>query len=151
MITKEKIEALVRKAIEHTDIFITGIDVKSGNRIFVFLDGDRGVSIDDCVEISRFIEASLDRNVEDFELQVSSHGLSSPLVLPRQFVKNIGKEVTVLMHDGRKLTGEILSADDVQFVLQEKKQKMKQNDGNNQSLTVKYSETKQVKLNISFK
>jgi len=147
MISKDKITLLVEKAIEGTDMFITAITIKSGNGIMVFIDGDHGVTIDDCVVVSKSVEAGLNRDEEDFELTVSSHGLTSPLVLPRQYTNNIGKGIVVLMANGEKYSGTIESVSEESFVLKPVARK-KQSD---EPMTIEYSQIKQAKLNISFK
>ena len=79
MITKEKILDIIQQKIEEDNYFIVEVDIKPGGRIVVLIDGDEGVSIDYCISISRLIEQSLDRDTEDFELEVSSPGLGQPL------------------------------------------------------------------------
>jgi ribosome maturation factor RimP len=152
MIEKGKIEKLVNECLDGTTMFITAITIKLGNNIMVFLDGDQGVSISDCVKVSRHIESSLNRDEEDFELHVSSHGLTSPLVLPRQFKNHIGKSVSVLLKNGIKKTGTILSASEVGFVFteEEKKKKKKKEEVAAEPITIQYEEIKEVKVNISF-
>ena len=120
MIEKKHIEEIVNKAIEGTELFITSVSVKPNNKIMVFLDGDTGVSINDCVKVSRFVEKSLNRDNEDFELNVSSHGLSTPLLLPRQYMSKIGKSITVLMPDGEKIAGTLISANKTHSHLNQK-------------------------------
>jgi ribosome maturation factor RimP len=152
MITKEHINELVEKAIEGTAMFVTSVQVKPGNKILVFLDGDHGVSIEDCVSVSRFIETSLNRDKDDFELNVSSHGLTSPFVLPRQYRNYTGKPVTVLFNNGIKNKGVIISASDTHFTfLPEKKGKKDRNHEEEQAVVVSYQEVKEVKPIISFK
>jgi len=100
MIKEEFIRNLAEQHIKGTDKFITSVRVKPGNRIMIFMDADSSVSIADCAQLSRFIESNLDRNAEDFDLEVSSSGLDFPLVLHRQYKKNIGKEVKVILKNG---------------------------------------------------
>lgn len=102
------------------DKFVVGLKVTSDNRIFVDIDGDNGVNIDDCIALSRAIESQLDRDVEDFELNVSSAGADSPLKMPRQYRRHIGRELAVVMPDGERLQGELTEADDTQFVIRTK-------------------------------
>lgn len=152
MIEKEYIREIAEKSIEGTSLFVTSVNVKSGNNIMVFLDGDHGVTIEECVRISRIIESSLNRDVEDFELNVSSYGLTNPLILPRQFRKNTGKTVTVLMPDGKKFSGIIVSAEEEFFILQIEKGKKKAAAHNDEEvMKLNYNEIKEVKLKISFK
>jgi ribosome maturation factor RimP len=151
MIEKEFVSELVTKALEGSSLFITSVSVKPGNKILVFLDGDHGVSIDDCVRVSRFVESSLNRDIEDYELNVSSHGLSSPLMIPRQYVKNIGKQLSVLMSDGKKLNGELIEVTDEHFSIRlttKKSKKVEQEK--NETIQLQYSEIKESKINISF-
>ena len=74
ILNNDLITKLVLEAIQGTDLFITEVKVKKGNTILVFLDGDNGVSIDSCIQVSRFVEKHLDRDKVDFELNVSSFG-----------------------------------------------------------------------------
>jgi len=101
MITVEKISSLVSEKILNKDLFLVDIVIKSGNRITVFLDSDSGLHIKDCVEISRHIESNLDRDTEDFSLEVSSAGLDQPLKLLRQYQKNIGNELKIVTTDDK--------------------------------------------------
>jgi len=68
----------------------------------------KGVTLDECMAVSRFLESRFDRNIEDFELEVSSPGLDRPLKLPVQFEKNIGRLLDVVKTDGIRLTGKLL-------------------------------------------
>jgi ribosome maturation factor RimP len=151
MIDKDYIREIVEKTIEGTAMFVTSVNVKPGNKIMVFLDGDQGVTIEECVRVSKSVESSLNRENEDFELNVSSYGLTSPLALPRQFLKNCGKVVTVLMPDGKKINGTIISATDENFELKiEKVKKKAGKDIDDELLKLSYNEVKEVKLKISF-
>lgn len=107
MITVAQIEQLVSEKIQGTDAFLVGVKVNPGNKIVVLLDGMNGVGIDECVAMSRHIEGSLDREAEDFELEVSSPGLTSPFQVLSQYEKYKGKEVEVKTEDGKKLKGEL--------------------------------------------
>ena len=111
MIDKVKIAELVNEKLTD-DQFLVEVTVSSSNVIHVMVDSDTGISINQIVEISRFIESNLDREVEDFELSVFSAGLSEPLSLVRQYKKNIGTEIDVLLTSGQKLTGILIKADD---------------------------------------
>ena len=87
------------------------------NRIFVDIDGDNGITIDDCIELSRLIENSLDREEEDFELNVSSAGADSPLKMPRQYKRHIGRNLSVDALDGSHVEGTLAEADDDHFTI----------------------------------
>ena len=112
MIEKIKILELVNQALEGDDKFLVSLKITPDNRIYVDIDGDNGVTIDDCIELSRAIESQLDRDAEDFALDVSSAGADQPLKLTRQYVKNIGREVEVVTYDGEKTVGELTAADE---------------------------------------
>jgi ribosome maturation factor RimP len=105
MIEKESITAIVEEFIKGTDLFLVGVKVSSSNRISVLADKNEGITIDECASIHRHIEKSLDRDKEDFELQVSSPGLDVPFAVIEQYYKNEGKKVEVLDIDGSKFTG----------------------------------------------
>jgi ribosome maturation factor RimP len=83
----------------------------------VILDGDNGVSLQDCLDASRAIEFNMDREEHDFSLQVMSAGLSEPLVTPRQFNKNIGREIEVMLEDSSKIEGELSKVDEEKITL----------------------------------
>ena len=105
MIDKENIKDLVEGFIKGTGLFLVAVKVSSANRITVLADKNDGITIDECVSIHRHIENSLDRDKEDFELQVSSPGLDLPFAVIEQYYKNEGRKVEVIENDGTKLTG----------------------------------------------
>ncbi len=117
MIEKIKILEIVNNALEGSDKFLVNLKITPDNRIYVDIDGDNGVNVDDCIELSRAIESQLDRDEEDFALDVSSAGADAPLKLTRQYIKNIGREVEAVMFDGEKLTGELTAADEESITL----------------------------------
>ncbi|THV58875.1 ribosome assembly cofactor RimP [Flagellimonas alvinocaridis] len=93
---KEKVKSLLDKALEeYPSLFLIDFTVGGDNTIRVVLDGDQGVDLQDCMNISRAIEHNLDREEEDFSLEVTSAGATSPLRLPRQYKKNIGRKIKV--------------------------------------------------------
>jgi ribosome maturation factor RimP len=112
MIEKDVIKSLVDKKLAGSDNYLIEISVRPDNLISVEIDNDQGVSIDDCIALSRFIEEHLDREKEDFELEVGSSGITSPFKVVRQYLKNIGKEVEMSLKSGMKLTGILKDADD---------------------------------------
>jgi ribosome maturation factor RimP len=112
MISESYIRKLVEEKLEGTDMFIVELSVSSNSKIVVEIDGMSGVAIADCVEVSRQIESNLDRDQEDFELQVSSAGIDKPLRDKRQFEKNIGREVKIVLQDSAELKGELLEVGD---------------------------------------
>ena len=112
MITKDIIAALANEALADSDRFLVDVKVKPSNVIEVYIDSDTAVNIDNCVEVSRFIESRLDRDVEDFELSVMSYGLSGALKLDRQLRKYVGKDVEVKTKELGKLQGKLVGFDD---------------------------------------
>ncbi|MCM1348279.1 MAG: ribosome assembly cofactor RimP [Firmicutes bacterium] len=120
MIDKKIVEQIVEQTLQGTDCFPVETTVSADNRITVEIDSDTGVDIDICARINRAIEQRLDRDVEDYELEVGSAGLTAPFKIKRQFEKNIGNEVEVLTRDGRKLTGTLveINAPGTEFVIE---------------------------------
>ncbi|MDA0357177.1 MAG: ribosome assembly cofactor RimP [Bacteroidetes bacterium] len=107
---KETVQILLNDALqERQDLFLVEFDVSSANHINVVLDGDEGVTVKDCVFISRAIEHNLDRETVDFSLEVASAGAASPIVMKRQYVKNVGKTMEITTKDGGKYQGVLQS------------------------------------------
>jgi len=115
MISKANIEALVAEVLDAETEFLVAVNVTGSNHIVVVIDGDNGVPIKRCVEISRHIEGNLDREIEDFELEVSSAGVTSPLLLARQYIKNVGRMVDVLLNSGENFQGKLIAASETHF------------------------------------
>jgi ribosome maturation factor RimP len=115
MIHQEFIEKLVSEFLTD-EFFIIEVSVKKGNVIEVIIDGDKGVTIQKCVDVSRHIEQNLDRDADDYELNVSSAGLGNPFKVYRQYVKNIGEKVEV-KSGGENVIGMIRSVDESGFIL----------------------------------
>ena len=111
MIEKEAISKLVEEAIQDSDLFLVEVKVKPANVIEVYVDADSAVNIDQCVQISRFVESKLDRDAEDFELSVFSWGLSGALKLDRQLQKYVGKDVEVKTKKLGKVKGKLMGVD----------------------------------------
>lgn len=112
MIEKKVVSQLVEEKLASSSNYLVDVVIKPGNLIVVEIDNDEAVSIDDCAELSRYLEEYLDRDVEDYELEVGSAGITSPFKVLRQYVKNIGNEVEMLLKNGSKLTGVLKSADE---------------------------------------
>lgn len=112
MIDKQVVETVVSQYLESElpELYLVDIAVHPGNRIVVELGSDEGVGIDECVHITKHIESNLDREVEDYELEVGSAGLTSPFKVLRQYEAAIGEEVEVLCRGGVKEKGVLLSA-----------------------------------------
>lgn len=118
MITKDQIAALTNEALADSDRFLVEVKVKPNNVIEVYVDSDAAINIDHCVEISRFIEGKLDRDVEDFELSVMSWGLSGALKMDRQLQKYVGKDVEVKTKELGKIQGKLICFDEEKVEIQ---------------------------------
>ena len=105
MIEKQNIQVIIEEFMKGTNLFLVAVKVSSSNRITVLADKNQGITIDECAAIHRHIENSLDREKEDFELQVSSPGLDLPFGVIEQYYKNEGKKVEVVDNEGTKYAG----------------------------------------------
>lgn len=115
---RKRIEELLNEFLEtRNDLFLIDLKISAGDDITVILDGDNGVSLQDCLDASRAIEFNMDREEHDFSLQVMSAGLSEPLSTPRQFKKNIGRQLEVLLEDSSEVEGELSKVDDEKITL----------------------------------
>ena len=121
---KEKVEQLVAEGIEGTEIFVVKLTVSSSNDINVLLDSDSGLSLADCRTVSRAIEFNLDREEDDFSLTVASAGIGEPLVL-RQYMKNVGRKVTVTLNEGEVIEAKMIAANDQNIELEWKSREKK--------------------------
>ena len=117
MIDKNIVKTLVEEWLTGQDYFLVDVEVDSSNRIVVEIDHADGVWIEDCVALSRFIEERLNRDEEDYELEVGSAGLGQPFKVPQQYVNHIGKEVEVLTADGKKWQGTLTAVDGTSFTV----------------------------------
>ncbi len=122
MISKELVKKLVDQWLDDKEYFLTDLTVSADNRIVVEIDHEEGVWIEDCVNLSRFIEDGLDRDAEDFELEVGSAGIGQPFKVRRQYDIHIGDDVEVLTAEGKKLVGVLDNVDETGFtvVIEEK-------------------------------
>lgn len=155
MIKREDIEATINEVISGTEAFLVEVAVKQGNVIRVFVDEPQGISLDECVRISKAIEAGIDREMEDFDLQVSSPGLENPLLVKQQYVKNIGGELKVMTADNKRVVGELLAVETDSITINAKiKVKAKgsrKSKADFQTISLKYEEIKSAKVNLQFK
>lgn len=122
MILKDTVKQIVESYLADKGYYLVDIIVSNDNRISVEIDHFEGVSIDFCIELTREIESKLDRDIEDYELEVSSAGLTQPFKVLKQYEKNVGNEVEVLTKDGKKTAGILKSFDSGKIILQIEKQ-----------------------------
>jgi ribosome maturation factor RimP len=151
MITEESITRLIKTHLSGGDIFLVEVSVKTGNRISVYLDGDQGVNIDVCRELNHYLNESLDRDKEDFDLTVSSAGADRPLKWPRQYQKNTGKALDIVTKSGEKLTGTVLQASETGVDLEIFPLKKNKKDQEKKIVSLTYSDIKTAKEVITFK
>lgn len=153
MIHKEQIVELTETFLKDSANYLIDVNVRSGNRISIFIENDEHVSIKDCVALSKFVESQLDREKQDFELEVSSPGIDSPFRLERQYIKYVGKEVEILMLNGEKFLGKLLGIDslNIQFLPLKRGQQKKVDQTINikESKLVLISEVKETRLVIT--
>lgn len=115
---RKKVEELLSDFLkEREDLFLIDLKISASDDITVILDGDNGVSIQDCLDASRAIEFNMDREEHDFSLQVMSAGLSEPLSTPRQFQKNVGRDIEVLLNDSSEIEGELVKVEEEKVTL----------------------------------
>lgn len=155
MISKEQVEQIALEWLEGKDYFLVDVVIDKDNNIKVEIDHHDGVWIDDCVELSHFVEERLSRDAEDYELEVGSAGLGQPFKVRKQYECHIGETVEVLALDGKKYEGELKEVGEDTFTVTierkvrlegKKRPQMVQED-----MTFKYSEIKYTKYVISFK
>jgi len=116
---REKVTKLLEQALEkNKSLFLIDLNISEDNRIRIILDGDNGVTVEDCMAVSREIEHNLDREELDFSLEVMSAGVSEPLLFERQYKKNIGRNLKVKTKNDDTFEGEITNVDDKEVTLQ---------------------------------
>lgn len=156
MIEEKHIRQLAEERLATFDGFIVELSIGVGNNIKLLIDADHNISITECMSVSRNVEHNLDREVEDFSLEVSSAGLDQPFKHIRQYLKSIGRDVQVVNLDGKKIEGNLRAVDEESFtVVTKTKEKI---EGRSKAKhwvehdnIFKYKEIKQTKVIISFK
>lgn len=155
MIDKKSLIDLTEAYLEGSPNYLVDVLLERGNNITIEIDNDEGVDIDDCVALSRHLETKLDRDAHDFELTVTSAGLTSPFKTLRQYKKFHGKEVEVISKKGIKETGVLESSDDEGFTLAITKKVLQEGAKRKTEVTeqvqFKFDEVKQTKYLIRFK
>ena len=155
MIDKKRITELTEEWLKDKEYFLVDTDVNKDNKITVEIDHKDGVWIEDCCELSRFIEEHFDRDVEDFELEVGSAGIGQPLKVLQQYINAIGYDVELLTAEGKKMEGMMKSADEEGFVVTVIEKQKVEGKKRPQMVEVdkafKYGDVKWVKNIIDFK
>ena len=155
MISKDSIYQAVEQFIVDTDYFLVDIKVTPDNRVMVEIDSFEGVKIDFCAELNRHIESQIDREKEDYDLEVGSAGLTEPFKVQKQYEKNLGNEVETLTKEGKKFNGILTEVDSTGFVLEieksEKPEGAKRKILVTENLPFQYDDIKTTKYIIRFK
>lgn len=154
MIEKAKIERLVEEHISGTGLFLVAVKISAAGKITVLADRKEGITIDECVAISRLIEKTFDRDKEDYELQVSSPGLEMPFLVKQQYYKNEGKRIEVTDTDGMKYFGILKNVTDGGFELEpevKSKNKGKSKSTGSEELSFNYDQVKSAREVVTFK
>src|SRR5690625_5134406 len=151
---KDTVKRLIEESLkERPSLFLLDFDVNQNNQIRVFLDGDKPVKVKECVDISREIEKELEKEIEDFSLEVSSAGLTTPLKLPRQFKKKIGRKLKLKTTD-QKYKSNLINSDDDGIELKWKQHETKPIGKGKHTVTkqveLKYNEIEEAKVVITF-
>jgi len=115
----QKVTNLLQEVLEEeSSLFLISKEIKPGNKIVVVIDGDNGVTLSDCMKVSRHIEHNLDREEEDFSLEVYSAGISEGITHIRQYKKNVGRKLEVVTDDQKEVQGTLVAVDDEKIKLQ---------------------------------
>jgi len=154
MTFKEKVSGVLNEVLaQKPSLFLIDLTITDAYKIIVTLDGDNGVILQDCIDISRAIESNLDREEQDFSMEVASAGATSPLKMPRQFKKNIGRKLKVTTAT-EKIEAEITDANDEFIVLEwsarEPKQVGKGKETVQKRAEIKYEDIKEAIVIITF-
>lgn len=155
MMFKEKITQAIQDALEERpSLFLIDVKISDDNKVNVVLDGDNGVNLQDCIDVSRAIENGIDREEYDFSLEVASAGATKPLQMARQYKKNVGRKLKVVTISSEVVEAEITAATDADITLEwkarEPKKVGKGKETVEKKLILPYTEIKEATVIISF-
>ena len=155
MTFKEKVSEKIDKALEENpSLFLVDLQISDSFKISVALDGDQGVNLQDCIQVSRFIESNLDREEQDFSLEVASAGVSTPLKSVRQYKKNIGRTLKVKTFGNEVLEAKLEKVNDdfitLSWSAREPKKVGKGKETVEHSREITYAEIKEAMVTIIF-
>jgi len=155
MITRESVTKLIEQKIAETDMFIVDVTVRPGNVIDVTLDSDAGITIEACTGVHRHLLHEMDREVEDYSLEVSSPDLTKPLMVLRQYIKNIGRDLAVKKADKSKIEGQLIAANEQEItLLTQQKEEVPGKKGKKlveREIIIPFTEMTEAKVMIRFK
>lgn len=155
MIDRTLIETLIANAIEGTSCFVVELKIGNSNEINVELDSDEGVSVEDCMMVSRGIEHNLDREEADFSLKVTSPGADQPLKVWRQYKRHVGRTLKIETAEGQELKGELIAVNDEEITIITAPQKVKKGKKKEtvepEEIALKRDDIKSATVVLSFK
>ena len=154
MTFKEKVKQVVEEALlEKPSIFLIDLTITDSFKIIIGIDGDNGVVLQDCIDVSRSVEANLDREEQDFSLEVASVGVGSPLKLIRQYKKNVGRTLIVKTNN-ENIEAELVEANDLFIILswkaREAKKLGKGKETVQKELQIPYADIKEAIVTVTF-
>ena len=151
MLTKENISKVAIERITELGGFLVDVKMNANNAITIHFDKNEGVLIEDCISITKHVESVFDRDYQDYELSVCSAGLSEPFKVREQFLKNIGKEVSIKLKEGKRKSGVIKFFDENLTLEVLKKKKGSKKDYIIEEIIIPIDQIKETKLKINFK
>lgn len=155
MITKEQVQDLIKEKQKEKNCFVVELEVRGVNNILLEIDSFEGIKVEDCVSFSRTIEHNLDRENEDFELNVSSPGLDKPLRVKEQYIKNIGRNVKVVQFNGKSSNGKLIKVEKNEITVEYLCKEIVEGKKKKQILTkqeiINFNNIKETTIIISFK
>ena len=151
MISKGRVKELALEKIVELDCFLVDIRVSSTNEITVFFDKQEGVSIKECLFVSRYIEENLDRDIEDYQLTVCSPGIDRQFIVKEQYIKNIDREVKIKTDEGDVIKGKLKSYSNRNVMIERSKKQKKKKELLIEKITIPTDKIKETKLIIKFK
>jgi ribosome maturation factor RimP len=151
MIAEKHIKKLVEESLRGSDNFLVQAIVKPGNRILVFIDSDTDVGVDECIKLSKYIEKNLDRDVEDFDLTVSSAGLDQAFTQIRQYNKYINRNIEIQLQEGKKFKAKLIEAAEEEITIKKLIKKHKNKAAvEGPEIRIPYREIKETKPAVQF-
>ena len=151
MIAEKHIVEIVEEGLKESDNFLVQAIVKPGNRILVFIDSDTDVSVDECIKLSKFIENNLDRDVEDYDLMVSSSGLDQAFTQLRQYHKYVNRNIEIQLQEGKKFKAKLIEATEEEITIKKLIKKHKNKAAvEGPELRIPFSEIKESKPAVQF-
>lgn len=146
----KQIESLVAEWLKEPSLFLVEVKIDHNNKVTVLLDSDSGVSLDQCISLTRFIESKLDRDVEDYDLTVSSYGLTQPLIMDRQLKKYQGKMVDVTPSEGNPFKATLVTFDNNSITFEKSLTKRELKEGVSPTIHLTRESIRKITPHISF-